>query len=99
MTYISLLNKTSDLVELLESNLTVPEIVKQIVCNEQLEMKDIDKANKEIVKKYGKNNVTTHKFPADPRCEYACTAHNHCLCLYIYLRPTGTYYGNPEILL
>lgn len=87
MTYISLLDKTRDLLEMLEDNsISIQELIEQIFYNE-LTMKDIDKANKVIIKKYGKKNITIHKFPVIPNCEYAYTAHSNCLCLYTYVRP------------
>ena len=87
MTYISLLSKTSNLVELLiDSGTTIYEIVTAITENE-LTMKDIDKASKIILKRYGKKNITYHKLPVDLECEYAYTAHSQCICLHKYIRP------------
>jgi len=87
MAYISLLNNTKNLVELLTNkNITIQEICIEVV-EKELTMKDVDKANKIIYKQYGKKNISYHKFPVDLRCEYAATAHNQCLCLYTYIRP------------
>ena len=87
MTYISLLSKNIELTELLQNrNITIQKICIEVMNNE-LTMKDIDKANKIILKKYGKKNITYHKFPVNPNCEYAFTSHSQCVCLYNYIRP------------
>jgi hypothetical protein len=76
-----------DLVHLLENkNLTNKELVYTLMEGNDLTMKDIDKANKIILKKY-KKNIKIYHFPADNDCLYAGTAHNECLCLYTYYRP------------
>lgn len=86
MTYISLLNNTTNLVELLENiNLSTQELVERIFENE-VTMNDIDKANKIIIKKHGKENIKFYKLPVIENCEYACTAHSQCVCLYKYAR-------------
>ena len=86
--YTRLVHKINDLVYLLEdSNLTNQQLVIGIIEGGNIEMKDIEKANTIIIKKYGKNLVKSYKFPCDMDCEYACTAHNQCLCLFTYYRP------------
>ena len=80
--------KIAELVELLENpKMNVQDIVHYIFKDGNITIKDIEKTNKIIVKKYGKNNVEVKKLPVNPDCEFAKTAHNQCICLCIYFRP------------
>lgn len=89
--YIPLLK--NNLIEDLENeNLSRNELVNRFLENDKISMKDIDKANKKIIKKYGKNNVKSYKFPVQPGCSYAYQAHSQCLCLYVFYRPK--FYNN-----
>ena len=84
----SLLDEITELVELLEDQtLTIQDIVIKFIEGKDLTMEDIDKANKKLIKKYGKSKLKAYRFPAVPNCEYENHAHSNCLCLYVYYRP------------
>lgn len=79
--------KEEKIVTLLEKQELSMTYVIQEIMNLNVTMKDIDKANKILLKKYSKKGLKSYKFPAKSNCEYANEAHSNCICLYMYYRP------------
>ena len=93
-----------DIVSMMEDpNLSIEEIVMILMEGQELTMSHIDKVNKILLKKYGKNKLKVKRFPVDESCPYGASAHNCCICLYTYVRPdfinVDDFYKNEMITL